>query len=703
MEFEIRRGCSGPEKDTDIRFDESETRFTAKTASEDAAYRVDFRMELKSGDSYIMLPACAYDGNRFEAVARHYPPMFTEEELGADVPVRITQVPRLAPSGDSFMDVTTGDMSVPCVCVLDRRRSEAFMLFTQQGAHGLNHGVTVEQSGNELLIRLRAPAKRRLVYRWYEGVPSLRENPEADAPLKVSAGEETVIVHRVFTFPCRSVTDLFRAFFDRRRELYHGEEHASLPFSAFGDMAVKEHDESHFVEDEGYYALAAQDGRDTSPYSKWQAGWVGGGMSSLVMLCEGSELSRRRAVRTLEFASRRQSRAGWYYGVAGDGKILHDCFGHFGDKYSMLMVRKHADLTFFMFKHLEALRRMGEEVPGEILSSAVRAADALVTLWRKNGQLGQFINAETGEILVGGSTSGAMAPAALCAAASFTGDEKYASCAAEIGRYYYETATKMGVTTGGPGEILQCPDSESAAALTESFMALYEADGDPFWLTCAEDAAHQLSGWVVPYDYAFPPQSRFAKMGVRTAGSVWANVQNKHSAPGLCTVSPASLMKLFRATGDERYLELMRSIAHFMPQCASYPGRPIITMGNTPLKPGEMCERVNMSDWEGTNNVGDSIFGASSWPEVSLMLTWLEIPGVYVVPSKGIVCVSDHVSASLEEGALVIRNTTRFPARVKVMAETEEDMKRPLGLWWQDAFTVIGVPAGESVRVPLKG
>ena len=36
---------------------------------------------------------------------------------------------------------------------------------------------------------------------------------------------------------------------------------------------------------------------------------------------------------------------------------------------------------------------------------------------------------------------------------------------------------QAGVTVGGPGEILKCPDSESAFAMLESFIVLYEVTG----------------------------------------------------------------------------------------------------------------------------------------------------------------------------------------------------------------------------------
>ncbi len=696
MFFEFSFGSAGPAR---VDHNPEETRFTALADSDDAGYWVSYELNAPIRDSYVMIPACAYDGNRFEAVHRKYPPMFLESEMGLNPPTRMTEVPRLAPRGDSRMDVTTGDMAVPCVCV--RVGKEAFLLFTRQGDHGLNYGVTLEQTGDVLRVTLRAPAKRDLVYRWYEGYPSLKENPEADAPMKVRKGEETVIPHRVFTAPCEDIPALYRLFFEQRAALYAGGAEACLPFSAFMDMTEREMNRNHFEEKEGFYALNALDGRETSKFCQWQCGWVGGGMTTFPLIVEGSDLSRERSIRTLLFAGRYQSRAGWFYGIVCQGKVYHDCFEHYEGKYNLILVRKHADLVYLLFKQIEALRRMKRDVPKEIVGSAVAGADALVRLWKRYGQLGQFINAETGEIVVGRSTAGAITPAALCAAALVTGDAAYLETAKEIGEFYYRTATCLGVTTGGPGEILQAPDSESAAALLESDVALYEACGEERWLRYACDAAHQLASWVVAYDYEFPKDSRFGRMGIRATGSVWANVQNKHSAPGMCTASPAPFLKLFRATGDERYLRLMREIAHYMPQSASYPARPMVTVRGDALMPGEMCERVNLSDWEGNHNVGDSIFGSSSWPQTSLMLTCLEVPGVYVLKARGIVSVSDHVNAWLADGQLCIQNPTSMSATVKVMADTEESLTEKLGLFYQERFRRVTVAPGACVKVRL--
>lgn len=671
-----------------------ETSFLVLRECADADFRVCYTVDAPIRDTYIMLPSCIYDGNRFERVERAYPPMYTEEEMGVEVPVRMTMVPALEPEGDSYVDVTTGDLSTPAICLWNRVSKESLLIFTRQGCLGRNFGITLEQKGDQLTIILSAPARRRSRY----GAEKL---PDTERLFPVKKDTKIQIPHKTILQPCDSVTQMYRQFMEYQLKLYHGEVASSFPFSEFWKLSEEKHNRDHFTEEGGHYTGCAYNSPGFNKFGDWQTGWVGNGMDTLVLLREGGELSRKRAVQTLEFAANYQSKAGFYYGIVYQGKVYHDCFGHYEDKYNLLLIRKHADMVYFLYKQLEALKELGMEIPVIVEESARKAADALVKLWKTYGQLGQFINAETGEIVVGGSTSGAIAPAALSAAAKITGETEYMQTAKEIAEYYYQTATCKGVTTGGPGEILQAPDSESAIALLESFITLYDVDGDSRWLEMAEDAAAQVSSWVVSYDYDFPKESVLGKLDVHSIGSVWANVQNKHSAPGFCTLSAAGFLKLWRATGKREYLEIMHRVARFIPQVIAREGYELLTNEGVPMTPGCACERVNMSDWEGEKGVGGNIFGASSWPEVSMMLNWLEIPGIYVACDQKIVCCSDHIDASLENGTLVLKNVTGYDACVKVMVENETDRKKPLGLSWQDKMKKINVKSKETVTVLL--
>ena len=260
------------------------------------------------------------------------------------------------------------------------------------------------------------------------------------------------------------------------------------------------------------------------------------------------------------------------------------------------------------------------------IESAKKCADAFVRLYDKYEDLGQFVNVENGDIIVGGTASGAMTPAALAKAWSYFGTEVYLDTARTICEAYYRRFIQNGMTNGGAGDILAAPDSESCFALLESCVVLYELTREEKWLEYAKDTAHMASSWVVTYKYKFPDGSQFDRLGINTVGSVFANVQNKHSAPGICTLSGDSLYKLYKFTSDKRYLDLILDIVSFIPQCVSTEKRPVYSWDDPPKKlpEGYICERVNMSDWEDFSKVGEVFFG-SCWCETSLILVYAEL------------------------------------------------------------------------------
>ncbi len=158
-----------------------------------------------------------------------------------------------------------------------------------------------------------------------------------------------------------------------------------------------------------------------------------------------------------------------------------------------------------------------------------------------------------------------------------------------------------------------------------------------------------------------------------TTGCVWANVQNKHAAPGICTFSGDSLFRLYRYTKDTFCLDLCRDIAHAIPNFVCRPDRLIPTREGLTLGSGWINERVNMSDWEGKQSIGEVFYG-SCWPETSLALTYAQLPGIYIDMAARRIWVLDHVSAKLTEEerglSLSIENPTAYDAQVKCFAES---------------------------------
>ena len=260
------------------------------------------------------------------------------------------------------------------------------------------------------------------------------------------------------------------------------------------------------------------------------------------------------------------------------------------------------------------------------MSAARGCADAFTKLYERYQDFGQFVNVQTGEMIFGGTTSGASVIGALVKAWRYFAEEKYLAVAKQAGEKYYRNFVFRGLTYGGPGEALCAPDSESCYAMVESMVLLYEATREEKWLRYGIDSLHLLSSWVMPYAYQFPAECEFARLKVNTVGSVFANVQNKHSAPGLCTASGDAIYKLYKYTGNEAYLELLKDIVSFLPQCVSTEERPIFSWDQPPKKlmPGCICERVNTSDWEGPEYVG-GVFDVSCWCETAVLLTFMEL------------------------------------------------------------------------------
>ncbi len=584
----------------DCRLDNETVHFRAAADTTDAFFGLTLEFAEWEEDCYVFSPACAYNGNRFRRVVRSYPPQYAAYETGENFEPLMTDVPALNPDGSGRMEVTAGDMATPCAGVFFRHAKKALLLFFEQEVKGRNIGCTLEKGR----ITLSFPSNRSDSYRF---CMTHDTTPERGVP--VAVGEELTSRFRLFVFDCADIPAFFREYFRLRKCLM------SSPRAAFGyTKELWQLMEDHFNEwnwSGEYYAEMSK---------VWQCGWVGGGMSTVPLLQHGSALSQQRAASTLDFMSVHQTAFGFFDGVVRDGRVAYDVFED-SELPHVHLIRKGADGLYFMFKNFAATtpKPAWEE-------SARRCADAFVRLWERYGHFGQFIDNEAGEILVPGTASGSMAIGGLVKAAEYFDEPRYLAVAVAAMERYYGDFCASGVTNGGPGEILSAPDSESAFALLESAVVLYEATREPRWLDAAETLACFVSSWVVTYAYKFPADSEFGRLGINTVGSVFANIQNKHAAPGICTLSGDSLLKLYRITGNGAYLELLKDIAYCLPQCVSTEEAPIYSWDVPPKKlpAGFICERVNMSDWEGPAAVG-GVFWGSCWSETSLLLSFTEL------------------------------------------------------------------------------
>ncbi|NJD03754.1 MAG: hypothetical protein FIA99_14420 [Ruminiclostridium sp.] len=636
-----------------------------------------------SRDNYVLMPAAAYNGNRFESQKVGYPPMlYNEYDQRVDIPTIISDVPRLnINDGPSRIHQMTRDLSTPGIGFHAPCASMGFWLLTCQDTPLGDTGIALEEdeTRDSAFIELTAPGMR-CDFRY-----TICDNtvPCEDRAADFNKGDDAELRFRVYFFKCPDIQTLFDRFAEIRKDvtgpvvLKH-----EIPFSSAWKIQEDKYNRENWEDKHGYYSVGLRE----DMHQDWEIGWVGGLMATHPLLQEGSEISMGRALKTFDFVfNGGQDVSGFFHGCGHKGNWYGDYFKDPEKKWHL--IRKSSDALYFIIKQFLLMDELScssstcIKIKREWLDGAQRCADAFVRLWRKYGQFGQFVDTGTGDIIIGNSASGGIAMAGLALAGRYFGKAEYLNVAEEAAEYYYVNFVEKGISTGGPGEILQCPDSESAFGLLESFIVLYEVTCKKHWLDKAVSMANQCITWCVSYDFRFPPESTFGRLNMRTAGSVYANVQNKHSAPGICTLSGDSLFKLYRYTGNIRYLELIQEIAHNLPQYLSREDRPIRASNGREMPAGWMNERVEMSDW--LEPVGEIFYG-SCWCEVSNMMTYAEIPGIYVHIDTGFICVFDNVDAEIiknDSNSMVIRvtNPTGFKAEVKVFAEAATDMDKVLG------------------------
>lgn len=722
--FPLERTLSLPQLTADLHCRTGEDGVTRNICTvrvlRNIPYRVGFGIQIRipdwSQEHYVFAPAALYNGNRFPSVERSYPPEYTErEQMESGVKNFITDVPRLPENGGQ-VQLNTGDLAAPCIGYYNPKEKMGYLLFCAQGNSLGNFGLMIQENlkKGEAALTLSTPCVRQ---KRYAMCTTQAKSDDRGALLR--RGAHVSLAWEEILFPCESRIAFLCAFFRLRIRPGMRRTHPDgVPWSAAYRLIEHKYNARNWVANPGFYKSSEA---ESGHCRQWQTGWVGGAMNTLPGLIVGSEQTQERSRRTLDFVFQAlQSPAGFLYGIYCDGRPYGDDFSDPANA-NIVMSRKNADALYFIVRHLLWLKSRSAAAPDTWITGCKKLADAFVSFYHTWGELGQLIDIGANRPYVRGTSAAGLTPAGLALCARLFGEESYLTCAAAMAEQFYRTGVAQGYTTGGPGEILGCPDSESAFALLESFTVLYDETGERSWLRYAEDAAALCASWCVSYDYRYAPDTQFARRGIATTGAVWANVQNKHAAPGICTLSGASLFRLFRATGEARYLELCRDIAHNITQYLSTWEHPIydsyVWGGPSALHkrfnalaaallyrrsgaqaalfnaPGRMNERVNLSDWEGTYNVGEIPHG-SCWCEVSAMLTYLEMPAAYIQPDTGFCFVLDHLSCRVEErteqGVTVrLGNPTAYDAEYRLLVEDSAACSVPLGdpcLW--DFYTV---------------
>lgn len=728
--FNIKRTIeeNGDIKKSEIVFN------TKKNLEKPAGISIIFRKNGWQTDNYVFAPSALYNGNRFYSLSKQYPPMLTKEERerfnGETV---ISDIPRLAGDGSAVVQLNVGDLAVPCFGWFSKSEKKGYLLFFEQENELGNFGITICEDVHKKIADfiLSSPCVREKYA--YGMTTTKRESPDKGTPLK--AGSTVTFRFSEHSFDCESVVEFHNRFFEYRAMQGLPRSHPNtVPWSYAWKTIEEKYNSRNWVEKPGFYKSSEATG---SICSQWQLGWVGGAMNTLPAFELGNEESVEKSSKTLDFVfSQTQHSSGFLHGIYYNGTLYGDDINNPENK-NIVMSRKNADALYYLAKQLMLLDKRGIQLKPLWKTGVKKLADAFLHFYRKNNDLGQFIDIEKGTPYVGKSASAGIAPAGMMLCADYFDNSEYKAMALELGEAYYRDYICKGYTNGGPGEILSAPDSESAFALLESYIVLYSHTNDKKWLSYAVDTASLCAGWCVSYDYRYGENTQLYSRGVSTTGAVWANVQNKHAAPGICTLSGSSLFRLYRATGDVRYLDLCRDIAHCITQFVSIPENPIFAsyvwhekkatlqkkltkvfadfafgFSKAMQKPvpknfnpiGRINERVNLSDWEGANNIGEIPHG-SCWCEVSEMLTYLEIPAVYVQNDTLFCYTLDHVQCCVEKNVngvvLTITNPTEYDAQYRVFIEASVDCIKPLDDLFFTDFKSVPVKAHETKKIKL--
>jgi len=638
---------------------------------------VSFDFSEWSRKNYVMVPASMYNGNRYHSIGDGYNPAYTRDMYyNPAVPLTISNNPRLSVETNmaSLVELQTGNAATPAMCFFSPAENKGFIVLTTQQTKFGNSGFTIAENVKQdsCSFAISAPAVRKLA----AGFGDFHDS--GDQAPNWKAGDKMTLHLRLYVFDAKSIPDLLKKFMRVRKDLT-GPNHPrnQLPMSKL--MAT-----GTFICSGNFIKVQAGSYYKPENDENFQLGWVSGMMNTYPMLALNNELERNRVAAELDFVvSKLQGKSGYFYGgIKADGELRPEkMHPDFSDVQTM--VRKNCDALLWMMKHLMLFKAQGygNMIKPEWETAAKRLAGAFSHTWKVHGEFGQYIAPETGEIAVYNSTAGAIAPAGLAIASDYFKQPELLQVAKQSANFYFNRdVAKQGLTGGDCGDISMDANSESAFGFMESLMALYYYTDDKAWLQKAQVQAALCATWTLSYDPVFPPNSQIGKLGCNMAGAVWASIQNKHAAPGICTSSGDYLFKLYRATGNTLYAALIRDIQHAQAEAVNMPPNHITTNNLV----GSSMERIQPSDAEGKGSVGNFINTRNSWTETNGMLMAMELPGIYLQTNGDKIYVFDAVESRIvkqtKEGMVIsITNPTRYDANISIFAETIADSKKPLG------------------------
>lgn len=659
----------------------------AEGAAKSAGVAVAFDFASWSTNHYVLIPASVYNGNRLRTVARGYNAGLDRGDYyRKDLPLTQTSVPRLAveAGAPSKLEVAACNTATPAVCIFDPVKKRGFILLAEQAGRHASGDFIRKASGeimdNAFAVEENAGRSHATVV---VSAPGVRERkPEfigfsasPDRGLDLRAGDEIVLHLRVYSFATPDIPGLLEEFMSVRKAVTGPNHPRDLVPASQVEKWMTDRIDSRFYDSAAKFYCP-----ENAPWIAF--GWIGGWIDTFPMLALGDAMHLERVSGTFDYGLKAQEASGYFhYAIDAKGNVT------FRDPApDMNLARTSGDTLFWMIKQFQLLKAQGRggAIKPEWEAAMKKLADAMVATWKKDGQWGKLINVNTGEVGEYNTTGGAMIIGGLALASDYFKNPEYLRIACEAARYYYRRDfVGQGFTTGACADILQNAESETAAGFMTALMALYETTGDPAWLEKSRNLANLVATWTVSYDYELPKSTELGGLDAKLAGVVWASTQNKHGAPGICTSSGDPLFKIYRATGDIRYAELMRDIVH--------------AHGESIRPGGYTNERLTYCDADSRGARGNSVTG---WNECNGALMALELPGIYLQTDTDRFFVFDSVEAKVVKRdatgvTFTVTNPTQYPAQISVFGESSTRARRPLGCTAFLRWPRIALPAGQ--------
>jgi hypothetical protein len=570
--------------------------------------------------SYVIAPGAMYDGNRMLVSRQTYCPEAPAEGVNANGPLLQVDIPRLTLDTNYRTEFAANAFTMPVVGIFDPMQKTGFLVGIEvYGVWGVTGVNLIAIPGEPMSVEICLPVRRKRRYRFCDWIDTDEVGMNL-VPGQMVSGRVKIIRVGASSIP---------EFVTRVAE--YGHEHRgkeprrpSLSFSKSAALIEEKFNAYNWDEKNGFY----RSGINPNARYAVQTGWVSGGVTIVSMIGSENPVSRQRALRMLDvFCRDALSPSGYFHG------------GHDGEKWfsvgfrrpncrTFSLVRRPLECTRDVLKCLSHLQSQGEKIQSYWEAAARSNLDAVCRTFERFGHLGYNIDLITGDVQWGDSTCGAFGIEPLVRGAAWFREARYLEVAEKLAGYYCQHFLARGITCGGVGDALTAADSESNYALLAGLVHLHAASKNPQHLAWAREAADLFCTWVLSYDAILPEGTPLARLGIQARGAVFANTQNQHGAPGICTASGEALLALYEVTGEERYLRVLEDITQCIPQMIVQKGQEEI-WGEIP--PGSISERLMTMDGLEPNGHTSQM---STWPETSMLLAVRELPAHFDDPAR---------------------------------------------------------------------